>query len=129
MSTGNESLHALLSKAILAYVGRDTRKIPTADEATLFAVAPDRFDELLPLVEDMETTADWLARSGRSVREEERGLSASDDEATLRVERDGDAWVVCKTQLPRDGDELSRRPRFHDPARRQGRPACHSLSR
>lgn len=41
---------ALLSDAVVAYLGRGTRKIPTADEAAVFALDPQRFDEVIASV-------------------------------------------------------------------------------
>ena len=64
MATDDESLRALWGAAVAAYVGRGARKIPTADEAALFAVAPDRFDQLLPLVKQALLASDSIRLEG-----------------------------------------------------------------
>lgn len=60
MSTADDSLRRLWGESIAAYVGRGVRKIPTADESALFAVAPDRFEELLALVKDALRVSDSI---------------------------------------------------------------------
>ncbi|WP_457099502.1 hypothetical protein [Microbacterium sp. P5_E9] len=50
----------LLAEAIVAFTGRGTRKIPTADEAAVFALDPERFDEVIAAVKAVLKVSDSI---------------------------------------------------------------------
>ena len=50
----------LLADAIVAFTGRGTRKIPTSDEAAVFALDPQQFDEVIAAVKAVLKVSDSI---------------------------------------------------------------------
>ena len=51
---------ALLNEAIVAFIGRGSRKIPTADEAAVVALDPQRFDDVIAWVKAAVAASDSI---------------------------------------------------------------------
>lgn len=51
---------ALISEAVATFVGRGTHRMPTADEAGVFALDPQRFDQVIAAVKTAVKASDSI---------------------------------------------------------------------
>ena len=67
---------ALLTDAVVAFTGHGTRKIPTADEAAVFALDPQRFDEVIASVKAALKVSDSIVVDERDRSEVRAAVTA-----------------------------------------------------